>query len=152
MGLHTLDLNDLPDQREIEKPGRAFTPHRDRDLASLGAAHLLHRLDQAQVFGQLVLDLDNLIAGLDARAVGRRVLDRRHHGQHAVTDGDLDPQSTKAAFGIDLQLLIQLGSQIGAMRVQSVQHAIDRALDQLLGADFFHVVFLHDRQDIGKRF
>src|SRR5438105_1994523 len=71
-----------------------------------------HRLDGAglaQLLGALAVDLDHLVAGLDAGAGGRGVVDRGHDRQHLVLLRDLDAQAAELARGVDLHVLERLG-------------------------------------------
>ena len=129
------------------------TPSRRRVrwiVGALRAAHLLDRFDERHVLGELVLDLDDLVAGLDAGAIRGRVLDRRDDGEHVVARGDLDAQAAEAAARVDLQLLVQIRRQIGAVRIERVEHAGDGAVDQLLRGDVVDVVLLHQGQHVGE--
>ena len=69
---------------------------RDRDLAARLAAHALDRVGELHVLGGEALDLQDAVAGLDARAVGRRALDGRDHGQHVVPQRDLDAEARRS--------------------------------------------------------
>ena len=80
-----------------------------------------------------------------------RVLDGRHDREHAVAVRDLDAEAAEAALRVDLELLVELGREVGAVRVERGEHAVDGALDQLLGVDLLDVVLLDDRQDVGER-
>jgi hypothetical protein len=98
----------------------------------------------------LAVDLDDLVPGPDAGAVGGRVLDGRHDGEHAVPQGDLDAETAEAALRVDLQLLVEIGREVGAVRVERGQHPVDGALDELIGGDVLDVVLLDDREDVGE--
>ena len=135
-----------------EQFGDALAMERQMDLAALGPAHPLDRVGQRHALGEVVIDLDDLIAGLDPGLVGGSVLDRRDDGQHAVLDGDFDAEAAEAAARFDFEVVIQLGRQIGAMRVERGQHPGDSAVDEVLGGDRLDVVFLHDREHVGEGF
>ncbi len=47
--------------------------------------------------------------------------------------------------------LYRSGRQIGAVRVERREHAVDRAVDELLGGDVVDVVLLHHRQHVRER-
>ena len=117
---------------------------RQLDLAALGPAHALDRVGQRHVLGEIVVYFDDLVAGLESRAICRRVLDRRDHGQGAVLDRDFDSESAEAAARFDFEVAVEVGRQVRAMRVERRQHPADCAVDQLLGGDRFDVIFLHD--------
>src|SRR5262249_25386401 len=98
-----------------------------------------------------VVDLDYLVAGLDAGLVRGGVLDRRHHGQQVILDGDFQTQATETAAGFDLEVAIEIGREIGAVRVERREHPGDCAVNKLLGGDRLDVVLLHDGQHVGER-
>src|SRR2546426_7998385 len=148
--LDALDLDDLARQRDVEELGHVLALQGERHLGLLRAAHLLDRVHQRQVLGELALDLQDLIAGLDPGAVGGRVLDGRDDGQDAVAVRDLDAEAAEAALGVDLELLVEVRRQVGAVRVEGGKHPVDGALDQLLGLDLADVVLLDDGEDVGE--
>src|SRR5205823_349666 len=107
--LDALNLNDLTHDRDVEELRHSLATERQRDLRPLRTAHLLHGLDETHVLGELALDLEDLITGLDARAERGGVLDRGYDGENPVFDGDLDAEPAEAALRVDLQLAIEVG-------------------------------------------
>src|SRR5208282_1506041 len=142
--LDRLNLDDVARERHREQLGHGAPMKRQLDLAALGPAHPLDGLGQRHVLGEVVVDLDDLVAGLESGAIRRRVLDRRNYGERAILDGYFDSESAEAAAGLDLEVAVQVGRQVGAMRVERRQHAADGAVDQPFGRYRFNVVFLHD--------
>src|SRR5207237_1080184 len=142
--LDALDLDDLARHGDVEDLGRVLALEGERDLRVLRPAHLLDRIDERHVLGELAVDLHDLVARLDTGPIGGRVLDRRHDGEQAVAVGDLDAEPAAARLGIDLELLVEIGCQVGAVRIEGGEHAVDRALDELLGLDVVDVVLLDD--------
>src|SRR5215216_3106288 len=61
------------DERVLEGIGHARAPHRDRDLRAGLAPERFHGLVVLPPFGRLPVDLDDLVAGGHARALGRSV-------------------------------------------------------------------------------
>ena len=120
---------------------------REHDLGARLAAHLLDRLRQRHAARRGVVDLDDEVAGLDAGAEGRRVLDRRDDADEAVLDADLDAQAAEVALGGDLQLLERVGVEEVGVRVEPAHHPVDRFLDQLLVGDRLDVVALDLAED-----
>src|SRR5208282_3797819 len=149
--LDRLNLDDVARERHREQLGHAVAMKRQPDLAALGPAHPLDRLGERHVLGEVVVDLDDLVAGLESGAIRRRVLDRRNYGERAVLDGYFDSESAEAAARLDFEVAVQVGRQVGAMRVERRQHAADGAVDQLFGRYRFDVVFLHDCQHARER-
>jgi hypothetical protein len=97
------------------------------------------------------VDFYDLIAGLEAPAIRRRILDRGNHRQRAVLDGDFDTESAETAARLDLEIAVEVGRQVRAMRIERSQHPADRAVDQALGRDRLDVVFLHDCEHARER-
>ena len=60
------------------------------------------------------------------------------------------PRPPKLPLRVDLELLVQVGGEVCAVRIERGEHAVDGALDQLLGRDLVDVVLLDDRQDVGE--
>src|SRR5208283_4613380 len=142
--LNRLNLDDVARERHREQLGHAVAMEGQLDLAALGSAHPLDRVGQRHVLGEVVVTLDDLVAGLEACAICRRVFDRCDYGQRAVLDGDLDSEAAEAAARLDLEVAIQVGRQVSAMRIERRQHPADSAVDQFLGGDRLDVIFLHD--------
>ncbi|MCK7505264.1 MAG: hypothetical protein MZV70_15090 [Desulfobacterales bacterium] len=68
------------------------------------------------------------------------------------THGDVDPDAGELALGVDLQVLVGVGRHQGGVRVQALDHALDRLVDQVLGVDFVHVFALDELDDVGEEF
>src|SRR5690606_5758759 len=94
--LDTLNADVLAGEREVEQVGDALPLDGDPHLAAAWTAHLLDGVHQRHVLGELLLDLDDLVARLDARPEGRGVLDRRDDRQDASAVRDLDPETAEA--------------------------------------------------------
>ena len=106
------------------------------------AAHALDRIVQAQALDHGVVDLGDEVIGLEARAEGRRALDRRHHLDQPVFLRDLDADADEAARGAFAEFPERLLVEILRMRVEAGDHAGDRIGDELLLVDRFHIVAL----------
>jgi len=151
LGLDRLYLDHLARDAHREEFRHALAMDGQADLAALRPAHPLDRVGQRHALGEVVIDLDDLVAGLDPRLVGGSVLDRRDHRQHVVLDRNLETQPAEAAAGFDFEVAIKVGGEIGAMRIERRQHPGYGAVDQLFGRDRLDVVLLHDRQHVGER-
>jgi hypothetical protein len=85
----------------------------------------------------------DIVARLDPCAPGRRVLGRGDDLHGAVLDRDAEPETAVIAVGRSLEL-VEVGCfDIGAMRVERGEHAVDRALDERLVVDLVHIIGLH---------
>ncbi len=138
---HALHADHRAGQRDHQRRALALARDGERDLRVRLAAHLLH--------GRVV-ELDDQVARLDAGLERRRVLDRRDHLDEAVLHPDLDAEAAELALRADLQLFERLRIEIGRMRVEPREHAVDRLGDQLLVLDRLDVVGLDGAEHLGE--
>lgn len=147
-------IEDTPAAKAGIKPGdQIFKIEEEftKDMTLVDAVKkFLDRVHQRHVFGKLFFDLENLVAGLDAGFGRGRIFDRGNHRQHPALDRDFNSQTAKAPLRIHLQLFVKVGREIGAMGVEAVKHAVDRAVHQVLSVHFFHVVFLDNGENVGE--
>src|SRR5690606_33921351 len=66
---HAFDLDDVADDGDFDGGVDTFTQHRQHDGRALGAAHQVDGIPQAHALDGVVVELDDQVAGLDARAV-----------------------------------------------------------------------------------
>ena len=102
LGFHALDLDDFARQREFDRLQLALADDGEFDLRFGFAAHALDGIVQTHALDQLVIELEDQIAGLDPGAVGRRVLDRRNDFDEAILHTDLDAQAAEFALSARL--------------------------------------------------
>jgi hypothetical protein len=120
-----------------------------RDVGVGLAAHALDRVVQGHALHRRVVELDDQVAGLDAGAEGGRVLDGRDHLDEAVLHADLDAQAAELALGADLQFLEGFGVEVGRVRVEVGEHAVDGLGDELLVLDRLDVALLDRAEHLG---
>jgi hypothetical protein len=149
--LHRLHADLLADDVEVLGLGPALAHDADGDARAGLAPHALHRVGELHVLRGDAFDLHDAVAGLDARAIGGRALDGRHHGEDVVTERDLDAEAAEAAGGLDLHLAVHLGIEEGRMRIEAAERALDRVVDDVLGRDLVHVLALDDREHLGEQ-
>ena len=149
-GFDALHLDDGTSQGEHQRLGFVFAQHGQGDLAAGFAAHAFHRIVKCQPLHRSVIEFEDQVAALDADLRRRRVLDGRDHFDQAFFHADLDAQAAEFALGADLQFLKVICIQIGRVRIQAAQHAIDRAGDQLVIADRFHIIGFDAREHFGE--
>jgi len=118
------------------------------DLGARPAAHALDGVRQLHVLRGQSVDLHDPITSVQTGAIGRRAFDGRDDGQHVVLQRDLDAEPAEGAGRLDLHLLVGVGIEERAVRIQAPQRPLDRAVDQLLGGDLVDVLVLYDRQDL----
>jgi hypothetical protein len=131
------------------RPPRAHDGQGDRrvDLA----AHLVDRLVQREAEHLLAVDMGDQVVAQDAGALGRRVVDRRHHLDEAVFHGDLDAEAAELAAGLDLHVLEALLVHVARMRIERRQHAVDRGFDQLGFLGALDIVGAHFFEDVPEQ-
>src|SRR5207302_1137219 len=147
---HGLHADLLAGDVEILRLGPALAHDGDRHLRPGLAAHALDGVGKLHVFRDEAVDLHDAIAGQEAGPVRRRALDRRHHREDVVTQGDLDAETTEAPAGLDLHLLVTVRVEERAMRIEAAQGSLDRVVDEVLRRDLVDVLVLHDGEDLGE--
>jgi hypothetical protein len=127
-------MNDGTGDRHVK--ARTVRPrHRQHHPCAGRAPQLAHDLADIHADDRLVVRLDDAIAGLDAGGCGRGAFDRRDDLRHAFLDGNLysDPAELTARRLYQFAILA-LGHVVG-MRVELAQHALQRAIDELVALD-----------------
>ena len=91
------------------------------------------------------------VGGKFDAGLGRRgVVDGRDHLDEAVLHADLDAQAAEFAAGAFLQLSECLGLEVGRVRVEVAEHALDGVLQQRLVADRLDVGGLDAVHHLGE--
>ena len=106
-----------------------------------------HDLGQPHALRALAVDRDDQIARLHAGLLGRRAVDRRDHLRHAVLRRDLDAEPAELAGDVGLRLLVFLLVHVVGMRIEPVEHALERIVGERRRVDRVHVVALHELDD-----
>jgi predicted Zn-dependent protease with MMP-like domain len=115
------------------------------------ATHASDRLVQFHAAHGRAVDALDQVAGLDAGAGGRRILDRRHDLDGAVVvRGNLDAEADELAFGAFAQFAESLAVEIGGMGVERADHAGDRLGEELAALHRLDVVGLDEAVGIGE--
>ena len=100
---NTDDRNDIANKFKIN--GLFFALARDRHR-NPGSFRSPHHIDSfTQIFNRLSVNFYDAVLGDDAGFERRRVLDGRYDGDKPIFHRDVDPDSGKFAFGVDLQIL-----------------------------------------------
>ena len=87
----------------------------------------------------------------NARLVGRRSLDRRHHQNLAVLQVHLEADAGVVAGGADADLLVLLGIEELGMGIQVGHHAPHRVLDQAMIVHGLDVFLLDALEHLGEQ-
>ena len=120
-------------------------------LVFTGAAHLLDGLIECEALHRLVVDVGDDIAGTNSGLGGRRLVDRRHHLDEAVLHRHLDAETAELAAGLHLHVAEALGVHVARMRIEAVEHAVDRGLDKLALVRLLNVVRSYPLEDIAEQ-
>ena len=148
---HGTDADNIARDGNFQRFVLAFAQHGEGDVGALLPAHALNRLGQCQSQHRLVIQMRDQIIGQHARALGRRVVDRRDHLDQPLINGDFNAKPAKLAARLYLHVFKALGRQIGRMRVERGQHAGQRRLDQLFVAWRIDIFRAHAFQNIAKQ-
>src|SRR5207237_3485828 len=99
---HAAEVDDFAGQRKRQWRIDILPRDHQRDLRAGLAAHFLDRLGQGEAAGDGFVDLDDEVAGFDARAECRGILDRSNAFDDSVFDADIDTVDTVLSLGSDV--------------------------------------------------
>ena len=142
-----LEIDDRPFHRQIERLVAAGPDDGNGDRFAGLAAHFLYRLVQRAAVDQFAIDMGNIIASLHAGLVRRRILERSDDLHGTVFQRHRKAQAAIIAVGLGPQIFEIPGIQKAAVRIQTAQHALDRALDQIGIVDLIDIVVPHPLED-----
>jgi hypothetical protein len=149
---NALDRDLRPLDREVQGLGHVVAVDRDLDGAPRRPAQQLEHVVVRQVLGErLLVDLGDAITRGDAQPERGRALERRDHDDRAVSDLELDADAGVLAAEVFVHSLRALLGQIHGVRIERLQHAVDRAVDQLLVVRHLDVVVLHEVQHLREQ-
>ena len=123
-------MNDRARDGDVERIVEALTLNGDGDVRAGIAAHQVHRIVQRHVLGVLAVDRRDLVAGENAGLRRRRAVDRCHDIDGAVVLRHFQAEAAELTAEVGLECLELLLRIVGGMRVQGLDHALDRGLDQ----------------------
>jgi len=140
LGAHRVHADLLARDVEVLRLRPPLADDRDGDLGARPPAHALDGVRRLHVLRGQPVDLHDAIARVQAGAIGRRAFDGRHDGEDVVLQRDLDAETPERAGRLDLHILVGVGIEEGAVRVEAAEGALDRAVDELLGRHFVDVL------------
>ncbi|MNV49478.1 hypothetical protein D3C71_1414330 [compost metagenome] len=142
LAAHAGDADGLAGDGDIERLGLAVA---DDGQHHLGAGHAAQRFGGFDRADRLAVDGDDQIAGENARACGRGIVDRRNDFQAAVVGLllQLHADAFIGAVGLLIEGFGVFLVEIGAVRIQVQQQATDGGLHQLLVVDRIHIGGAH---------
>ena len=145
------DLNDFPDQLDLERFFRAFPDDGQSDRTIWLASHPLDGIGQRHALDRGIVQTDDQVAGAKASPLGGRIVDRGNDlDETTVFLPDFDAQAAKFAGRADLQVLECFGVQVGGMGVEIAQHAANRVFQQILVLDRLHIILLDGIEYAGE--
>ena len=103
----------------------ALVLHDDGDARARLPAHAIDGFLQLHRDGRVGIDLRDDVALLDARAPRRRVLQHFADGEAVVDHRDDEPEPAEFASRLDFHLLVEVGLQEPAVRVERGEHPVD---------------------------
>ena len=116
------------------------------------AAHLLHGVGKRHAARRDIIDLDDQVVGLDAGTKRRCFFDGGNDLDEPVFDADFDPEPAELALRRNLQLAVGIGVEEIGMRIEAVDHAIDRLADELVVGNGLDIIALdpaeHGRKEL----
>ena len=148
--LDRLDLDDGAVERDDPGFRLALADDRERDRGVGLAAHLLDGIVQGHALHIEIIELDDHVARLDAGAERGGVLDGRDHLHEPLFHPDLDAEAAELALRAGLEILEGVDVEVGRVRIEARQHAVDRLGDELLVLDGLDVVGLDATEDVGE--
>ena len=125
---------------------------RQRDPGVRRTPHAIDRIVQRQSEHGLAIECSDDVAGLDPGLKRRRVIDRRDDLDQALILGHFQTEAAELALGLDLHVLERFGVHVGAVRVQSGQHAIDGVFQDFLVADRIDVFRANPLEHVAENF
>ena len=121
------------------------------DLGVDRAAHLLDRLVQREALHLLVVEMGDDVVRHDAGLGGGRLVDRGDDLHEAVFHGDFDAEAAELAARLHLHVAEALRVHVARMRIEPVEHAVDRLLDQLGVVRLLDVVGAHALEHVAEQ-
>src|SRR5260370_8144696 len=101
LGFDGLNLDHLAGDGDGEQVRDAIAMDGEVNLAATRSAHQLDRVGQRHPLGEVVVDLDDLVAGLDTSLVGRSPFYRLDHGANVLFDRDSITESAETPTSFD---------------------------------------------------
>jgi hypothetical protein len=128
----------------------ASAPHdADRDRRAGCAAHPIDGFRDVALLDRHVVDGHDDVARQDSRGGGGRARERLDDRDLAVVDTHIEADAGVVARGADPDLLVLSRIEIARMRVELLDDAADRALDELTIVDAGDVLAAHAFHDLG---
>ena len=131
LGADRRNVDDRAGDGDVERPLAARADDGEAHAGAGIAAHPVDRLVERAAVEEMAVDMGDEVARLDAGAVGRGAAGRRDHLDRAVLHRDGEAEPAIIAVGRRHQRAEAARVEIGAVRIEAGEHAVDRAADQL---------------------
>ena len=125
------DADHVARDRDLDRLVLTLAHDGQLDLGVHRPAHLLDRLVQGEALHLLAVELRDHVVRHHAGLRGGRLVDRRDDLDEAVFHRDLDAEPAELALGLHLHVAEVLRVHVARMRIEPVEHPVDRLLDQL---------------------
>ncbi len=136
--------DDGPRDGDVHRLLGPLVQHRQRHLLSGVALDQIDRLVHAHVLGRFAVDFEDEVAGQDAGLVGGGADHGTDNGQLAAIlpiRADLDADAAELALALLLELLVLARRNVGRVRIEPFQPAVNHVLDELA---FPVLIDIHD--------
>ena len=148
---HAGDADDLALQRNVDRIELSFVHDAQRDFRADLAAQTPDRTVEIVRLHGLAVDAHDRVAGLDAGALGGRIVDRRDDAQRAFDLHDFDAEAVVAAGRVFGEIVDLLAIEVFAVRIEAGEQAADRRLHQLMVVDVLDIGLLDQAVDRSER-
>ena len=148
---HRTHADDVARDRDLDRLVLTLAHDGQLDLGVHRPAHLLDRLVQGQALHLLAVELGDDVVRHHAGLGGRRVVDRGDDLDEAVLHRDLDAEAAEFAARLHLHVAEALRVHVARMRIEPVEHAVDRLLDQLAVVRLLDVVGAHALEHVAEQ-
>ena len=144
------DAHLIAHHAHFEQPLEALAAHADVDERALRSLELVDRRLGRPALGADAFDGRDHVAAANAAAERRRAFEHAHGGDVAVDGLNREAEAVVAAFLPLAHLRVGPRVHEARMRIERLQHAVDRAVDHPVGLDRFGVLRLDRGQRRGK--
>ena len=144
------DRDLVPFDLQIDQLVVAPPPNGHDDGAAPGPPELPHGVVTRDAAGVLALDARDDVPAPNAPAIRGRSLEEVHHRDVAVDDVDGDAQPVVAPLLPLAEPRVRAGIHEVRVRIERLQHAAGRPVDELLGVDLADIRGL-DRSEGGRK-
>ena len=148
---HRAHADDVAGDRDFDRLFGALAHDLQSDLGVDRAAHLFDRLVEGHALHGFVVEMRDHVIGADAGLGGGRIVDRHHDLDEPILHRDLDAEAAELAARLHLHVAEALRVHVARMRVEPVEHAVDRRFDQLGVFRLLDIVRAHPLEYVAEQ-